>query len=163
MIEQLTYFSIDELQALSLEELQSMWELVPTDRQKSYRTAYDREVRNAGAIGSDELERQVTVELVRRYIEASLVPVGSRWARTPQRVQDAARDNDLPDGETDTQAKSSPLSPKVIVGLAVISLIFLVLMVFGELVGRGEVTPNRRAPRNRRKHLNWKLTQPSHP
>lgn len=137
MIEQLTYFSIDELQSLSLEELQSMWELVPTDRQKSYRTAYDREVRNAGAIGSDELERQVTVELVRRYIEASLVPVGSRWARTPQRVQDAARDNDLPDGETDTQAKSSPLSPKVIVGLAVISLIFLVLMVFGGIGGKG--------------------------
>lgn len=143
MIEQLSYFSVDELQSLSLEELRGLWELVPTDRQKSYRTAYDREVRNAGAIGSDELERQVSVELLRRYDEASLVPIGSRWARTPQRVQDAARDNDLPDGETDMQAKSSPLSPKVILGLGVICLVFLGWIVFGGIGGKGgdEIQP----------------------
>ena len=83
-----------------------MWELVPTDRQKAYRAAYDREVRNAGAIGSDELEGRVAAELLNRYREAALVPVGSRWARTPQRVQAAAQENELPEtGEGATTAR----------------------------------------------------------
>ena len=50
MIEQLRYHNVEELQALSLAELQALWELVPTERQRAYRVAYDREVRNAGAI-----------------------------------------------------------------------------------------------------------------
>jgi hypothetical protein len=97
MIEQLTYHSVEELERLSLEELQALWELVPTDRQKAYRAAYDREVRNAGAIGSDQLEGRVAAELLNRYRESALVPVGSRWARTPQRVQEAAQENELPE------------------------------------------------------------------
>jgi len=147
MIEQLSYLSVEQLQALSLEELQGLWELVPTDRQKSYRTAYDREVRNAGAIGSDELEQQVAQELLRRYQEASLVPVGSRWARTPQRVQDAAKDNDLPDGQDDTQAKTMPLSPKVTLGLGMFLVVlvgFLLLRVMGG-DGGGDITPETTA------------------
>jgi hypothetical protein len=49
MIEQLRYHTVAELQALSLAELRAMWELVPTDRQRAYRAAYEREVRTAGA------------------------------------------------------------------------------------------------------------------
>jgi hypothetical protein len=64
MNERLTYHSLEELQALTLEDLRAIWELVPTDRQHAYRLAYDREVR--------------------RYDESALAPVGSRWARTLQ-------------------------------------------------------------------------------
>ena len=95
MSEQPGYHSVDELKALSLEELQALWELVPTERQKAYRTAYDREVRNAGALGSDALEQQVAAELLRRYEDTALVPVGTRWARTPARVQEAAREDEF--------------------------------------------------------------------
>ncbi len=126
MIEQLRFHTLDELQALSLEELQALWELVPTDRQKAYRTAYDREVRNAGAIGSDTLERQVAAELLKRYDESALVPVGSRWARTPLRVQDAARENDLPDMADNAQVTaSSKPSPKVLVAMGLLALVFV--------------------------------------
>ena len=67
MIEQLRFHTLDELQALSLEELQALWELVPTERQRAYRSAYDREVRTAGAVGSDALEQRVCAELMKRY------------------------------------------------------------------------------------------------
>ena len=94
-METLRYHSLDELQALSISELQTLWELVPTDRQRTYKAAYEREVRTAGAVGSDALERQVAAELIKRYSETALIPVGARWARTPGRVQEAARRNIL--------------------------------------------------------------------
>ena len=130
MIERLGYHTVDELQALSLEELQALWELVPTERQRAYRAAYDREVRNAGAIGSDALERQVAAELLRRYNDSALVPVGSRWARTPIRVQEAARENDLPDTLEDVQstAASKP-SPKVMLVMGLLALVFVVALL----------------------------------
>lgn len=137
MIEKLQYKDVETLQALSLEELQALWELVPTERQKAYRTAYDREVRNAGAIGSDDLERRVAAELLLRYVESALVPVGSRWARTPERVQDAARENDLPElADKTSQTASSKPSPKVMMGMGVVGVIFLLLMLM-RLLGGG--------------------------
>ena len=152
MIEQLRFHTIDELQGLSLGELQALWELVPTERQRAYRTAYDREVRNAGAIGSDALERQVAVELLKRYDESALVPVGSRWARTPLRVQEAARENDLPDGsdEAQTRASGKP-SPKMLMAIGLLALVFLGVLLprlfgggssrEGELEVTAEVSP----------------------
>ena len=149
MIEQLRFHTLNELQALSLEELQALWELVPTDRQKAYRAAYDREVRNAGAIGSDTLERQVAAELLRRYDESALVPVGSRWARTPLRVQDAARENDLPDGSDESLSHtSSKPSPKMLLVIGLLALVFVGVLL-PRLLGGGssanegelEVTP----------------------
>jgi hypothetical protein len=123
MSEQPGYHSIDELKALSLEELQALWDLVPTERQKAYRTAYDREVRNAGALGSDALEQQVAAELLRRYEDTALVPVGTRWARTPARVQEAAREDDsLEDADTAT-ASTSKSPPKTVLVFGVLAVI----------------------------------------
>lgn len=152
MIEQLRFHTIDELQALSLEELQALWELVPTERQRAYRTAYDREVRNAGAIGSDTLERQVAAELLKRYDESALVPVGSRWARTPLRVQEAARENDLPDMADNAQVTaSSKPSSKVLVAMGLLALVFIGVLLprlfgggssnVGEMEATSEVSP----------------------
>jgi len=120
------FHTLDELNQLSLTELQALWELVPTDRQRSYRAAYDREVRNAGAIGSDNLERQVTELLLQRYGESALVPIGMRWAKTPSRVQSAAQTNetlDLPDTSSDT-TRDKP-SPKVLIAMAVVAILML--------------------------------------
>lgn len=152
MIEQLRFHTIDELQALSLEELQALWELVPTERQRAYRTAYDREVRNAGAIGSDVLERQVATELLKRYDESALVPVSSRWARTPLRVQEAARENDLPDTADNAQVTASGKpSPKMLMVIGLLALVFVAVLLprlFGgggssesELEATAEVSP----------------------
>ncbi|GAB4523836.1 MAG: hypothetical protein OHK0046_37960 [Anaerolineae bacterium] len=147
MIEQLTYHSVEELDRLSLEELQALWELVPTDRQKAYRAAYDREVRNAGAIGSDQLEGRVAAELLNRYRESALVPVGSRWARTPQRVQEAAQDNELPEtGEGATTATTGKPSPQLVAvfGVLIVILVgFLLSRVIGG--GGGEIDPESTA------------------
>jgi hypothetical protein len=119
-METLDYHPIDQLRKLSLSELQALWELVPTDRQRAYKAAYDREVRSAGAVGSDALERQVAAELLKRYGESALVPVGARWARTPGRVQEAARQNvvlDVPEDELKPASRKPSTRVVLVLGL----------------------------------------------
>ncbi|MGQ9909610.1 MAG: hypothetical protein ACUVS2_12315 [Candidatus Flexifilum sp.] len=134
-MDMLRYHPLDELHGLSLSELHALWELVPTDRQRAYKAAYEREVRTAGAVGSDELERQVAAELLKRYDEAALVPVGSRWARTPGRVQEAAKQNvmlDVPEDEV--RPTSGKPSPKVVLAVGLAALLFFGFM-FTRLLG----------------------------
>jgi hypothetical protein len=142
----LRYHPLEELRALSLSELHAVWELVPTDRQRAYKAAYEREVRTAGAVGSDELERQVAAELLKRYGEAALVPVGSRWARTPGRVQEAAQQNVVLDApEDEVRSTSGKPSPKVLLAVGLAALLFFGLMFTRLLGGRSsdaiETTP----------------------
>ncbi len=145
-METLRYHTLEEMRRLSLTELHALWELVPTDRQRAYKAAYEREVRTAGAVGSDELERQVAAELLKRYNEAALVPVGSRWARTPSRVQDAAKQNVVLDApEDEVKPATGKPSPKVMLAVGMIALLFFGLMFSRLLGGRSsgdvEVTP----------------------
>ena len=108
MNDELRYHTVEELSQLSLDELQALWELVPIERQKAYKSAYEREVRSAGAGGADDLELVVAQQLLTRYRETGLVPVGSRWARTPSRVQAAAQTNEPPiTGETNAPTTMS--------------------------------------------------------
>ncbi len=142
----LRYHTLEELRGLSLSELHALWELVPTDRQRAYKAAYEREVRTAGAVGSDELERQVAAELLKRYDEAALVPVGSRWARTPGRVQDAAKQNVVLDApEDEVKPASGKPSPKVLIAVGLAAILFFGLMFTRLLGGRSsdaiETTP----------------------
>jgi hypothetical protein len=137
MSEQLEFKTVEQLQQLSTAELNALWELVPTERQRAYKAAYEREVRTAGAVGSDALERQVAGELLKRYRESALVPIGMRWARTPGRVQEAARMDALLEAPEDAAhpAGGKP-SLKVMLIAGVIALLFVGLLL-SRLGGRG--------------------------
>lgn len=135
MSDQLTFHTIDELRGLPTEALTALWELVPTDRQKTYKAAYDGEVRAAGAAGSDILERQLAGELLRRYADTALVPIGSRWARTPTRVQMAAKQNDALD-QSDTILKQQRPSFKLMMLCGAIAMIFVGLITIRLLGNR---------------------------
>ncbi len=108
MSEELKYHTLTELKNLSLEQLRALWELVPTERQRSYRAAYERELKAAQAEGSDERERLVARELVRRYAQAKLVPLGLRWARAPVSVQESAKANRGLEPEAPPKASGKP-------------------------------------------------------
>lgn len=130
MTEGLNYRPVNELRALSLDELRALWELVPTERQRAYRAAYDREVRTAGGEGSDAKERQIALALLKRYHTAALVPIGSRWARAPRRVQVAAQQGagfSVPEAES--TAKPGRPSGKVLAVLGGLMLLIVALVV----------------------------------
>lgn len=131
MSDTLRYHTVAELRALSLDELRALWDLVPTDRQRSYRAAYDREVKSAGAEGSDAKERKITLALLKRYHESALVPIGMRWARTPKRVQVAAERSESIDApERAPAANSGKPSGKVLVvlGALMLGMVALILL-----------------------------------
>jgi hypothetical protein len=149
-METLRYHTLEELSALSLNELHALWELVPTDRQRAYKTAYEREVRTAGAVGSDALEQQVAAELLKRYDEAALIPVGARWARTPARVQKAASANTVLEApEDEARPASGKPSPKVALAVGLLALLFvgfmLTRLLSGHPSGAAPVTPHASA------------------
>lgn len=130
MTDALRYYTLDELKKLSVNELRALWELIPTDRQRAYRQAYEREVKAAEAEGSDAKERQVTRELLTRYAEAALVPIGLRWARAPGRVQEAARNGEMVvSPENDTAVQHGKVSPKIVLGLVLAALVMVALVV----------------------------------
>ena len=102
-VEQFTYHTLDTLQALSLSDIEALWELVPTERQRLYKAIYDRTRRDEGASGSDTLETQMVAQLLTRYADKGLVPVGSYWVPVPPQIQDAAK--------TDTPLERDDLPP----------------------------------------------------
>ncbi len=141
MNESLHYQTLDELQSLSLPELAALWELVPTDRQRRYKTVYDREVKQAGAVGSDALEAQVTEELLHRYETTALVPIGARWARTPTRIQEAVRnETDLVAPEAVEEQNRPKKPPVAILAIAGVAFVLMVVFILARLGGRGQKT-----------------------
>jgi hypothetical protein len=143
MSDTLRYHTVDELESLSHEALNTLWELVPTERQRIYRATYEREVRGAGAAGSDLLELRVAEELLHRYVETALVPIGARWARTPGRVQAAAQQDEHLSAPEETTVNYSPNPLRKSAILAML----LVVSVFGFMMLRllGGATNNSNA------------------
>lgn len=135
----LHYHSLDDLQGLSLPELAALWELVPTDRQRRYKAVYDREVKQAGAVGSDALEKQVTEELLTRYQTTALVPVGARWARTPTRIQNAVRnETDLVAPEAIEEYNRPRKPPMAILVAGAAAFILILFFILPRLGGSGQ-------------------------
>jgi hypothetical protein len=143
MSDVLNYHTLDELQALSLPELAALWELVPTDRQRRYKTVYDREVKQAGAVGSDALEKQVAEELLNRYQTTALVPIGARWARTPTRIQEAVRnETDLVAPEAVEEQNRPKKPPVAILAATGAAFVLMLCFVLPRLGGHGQQTAN---------------------
>lgn len=129
MSEMLHFHSVDQLRSLSLSELRALWELVPTERQRLYRTAYEREIRLTGAEGSDARELQMAGALLKRYQAAALVPVGERWARAPKRVQQAAERGESTTEPDETAAQPSRPSARIVLVLAALAVTMAILLL----------------------------------
>src|SRR5579862_8624191 len=66
----LKYHSVEELQALPLEELAALADQIPTERTRAYKAQYDRWLRQQGVmstVGSDGLEQTILLDLFEQY------------------------------------------------------------------------------------------------
>src|SRR5260221_13202061 len=91
------YHTVDELQKMSLAEVEALWELVPTERQRQYRGIYERFIHNEGVSGSDLMELQAVIQILDKYyVQEHMVPVlphGEIWVRVPKQVREASATN----------------------------------------------------------------------
>src|SRR5262245_54809715 len=105
------YHPLDDLSAMSLADLEALWELVPTDRQREYKKIYDRTRRDEGASVSDALELRMVNTLLDKYRQRGQVPIGAYWVPTPPQIQKAASANTeivrVDDGEAPQVKKPS--------------------------------------------------------
>ena len=92
-----TYHTVEELLGMSLAEVEALWELVPTERQRQYQAIYDRFIHSEGVAGSDAMELQAVTQILDKYyVQEHMVPVlpnGEIWVRVPKQVREAAAAN----------------------------------------------------------------------
>jgi len=149
MTDPFTYHTIPDLQGLSLNEVETVWELIPTERQALYKARYERYLRDTGATGSDATELDALEGLIGFYQDRRIVPYGANWTAVPENIVQAAISNvDLRPAEPTTYPKPTRLSPVFLLlvgGVCLLLAFVLVRTVTSRPAANGtrQITPTR--------------------
>jgi hypothetical protein len=146
----LYYFEVTELDRMTLEQLQSLWESVPTEEQSYLVRVFERELNKRGVV--EDLDEVRTAQyFLTQYQEIGFVPAGEVWVKVPPGVRDhfklplstALDEQEQSEVETSNPVKSnSRLFPRWIVLLVIP---FMCLLIFAVVrVATGANPPSRR-------------------
>ena len=80
MSDAFSYLSLSQLEALSLPELEALWDSVPTEDRDTLDRRYRQKVKD-GQIRDDQAEIQLVDTYLQRYQYEGLVPAGKQWLR----------------------------------------------------------------------------------
>ncbi len=139
--ETFVYHSLDALRQMRLAEIEALWDLVPTERQRLYKAIYERTRRDEGAAGADTLEAELVDQLLLQYAQKGLVPVGAYWVPTPEAIQVAAQtDTGLATDASVVQPTLSHTTPLVL-GIGALSILVLGFLLLHGLSGNANPTP----------------------
>jgi hypothetical protein len=130
------YRESDVLASMTVDDLEAIWDLVPTE-DRDFLTRRYRKIVKKHAIASDEQEIQLTDEYLQRYQYEGLVPAGEQWVRisSAKRLQMKAGDTDVADFEHDGHG-GLPWMMMAVVGFGFFLFIFWLNMCFKELNSR---------------------------
>ena len=129
--ESFVYREIETLEGMTLEDVESVWDLVPTEDRDYLNKRYRRLVKGH-KIGSDEQEMKFADEYLQRYRYEGLVPAGENWVKLS-----SAKRLEMKNGETDVadfdEDDSGGLSWTTIavVGFGLFLFIFLGARILG--------------------------------
>ena len=130
--EAFTYLEPAAVEALSLAEVEAVWDLVPTEDRDYLLRRYRRSLKQHG-VASDEAEIQLAEAYLQRYQYEGLVPAGEQWVRIS-----ASRRQQLKRGETDSADPDDDEGRGIPwMGIAVVVFgVFLLLFVVPRLLNR---------------------------
>ena len=123
--ESFVYQEIGDLEDMTIKEVESIWDLVPTEDRDYLNRRYRRLVKQH-EIGSDEQEMQLADEYLQRYLYEGLVPAGENWVRLS-----GAKRLEMKNGETDVadfdedDSGGMPWMTIAVVGFGLFLFIFL--------------------------------------
>jgi len=125
------YHEVAQLEAMSLADIEQIWDLVPTEDRDYLTRRYRKSIRTNG-ISSDEQEISMADQYLQRYAYEGLVPAGDQWVRIS-----ASRRQQLKSGQTDTaeidddEGGGIPWMTVAVVGFGIFLLIFVLSRVLG--------------------------------
>jgi hypothetical protein len=124
------FFELDELAHMSLADLQSLWESVPTEDQAYLIRVFEREA-NKRQIIEDIDEARMAQYFLEQYQQIGFVPAGDVWLKIPPNMQEQyKRPLSTPIDDADaleTPTSGTPTFPRWLLLLAVP---FACLMIF---------------------------------
>jgi hypothetical protein len=124
------FFELDELAQMSLTDLQSLWESVPTEDQAYLIRVFEREA-NKRQIIEDIDEARMAQYFLEQYQQIGFVPAGDVWLKIPPNMQEQyKRPLSTPIDDADaleTPTSGTPTFPRWLLLLAVP---FACLMIF---------------------------------
>ena len=128
------FYTLDELTALSIEELQALWDSVPSEDQAYCVRVFEREA-NTRQIVEDIDESRMARAFLRQYQQMAFVPAGEVWVKVPASVRDQYKQPLTDTPETDEPTAGSDGTPKKIVKKrAFPRWLFLMVIPFGCLL-----------------------------
>ncbi|MEO1646184.1 MAG: hypothetical protein AAFR67_13420, partial [Chloroflexota bacterium] len=74
------YHEVTQLEAMSLADVEHIWDLVPTEDRDYLTRRYRRSLKTHG-ISSDAQEISMAEQYLQRYAYEGLVPAGDQWVR----------------------------------------------------------------------------------
>lgn|SRR5574341_188205 len=105
------YYPVSELQALTEEELQALWDEIPPERQKFYEQAYETALSSLGSGDVTDDAALGIIEQILAHYGSGQVPImtGNRWVQVPVRVRQAVeRGEELTAEAPEPAAKRKP-------------------------------------------------------
>lgn len=125
------YHSPDAVEAMSLEEVEQLWDMVPTE-DRDYLLRRYRQLLKQNNISSDEQEIRLAEELLRRYQYEGLVPAGNQWVRiNTTRRQQFRRGETATAAITEDDNQTFSWTNLLIAGFGIFLLIFAVPRLLG--------------------------------
>lgn len=125
------YHDVADLEAMSLQEVEQLWDLVPTEDQDYLKRRYRKSIQTH-TISSDKQELAMADQYLQRYVYEGLVPAGNQWARISATKRQMLRTGQTETSEmADDDATGWPLLNIAVVGFGIFLLIFVVARVMG--------------------------------
>ena len=155
------FYEINELAAMSLEDLQSLWDSVPTEDQAYLVRVFEREADKRQVV-EDIDESRMARHFIEQYQEMAFVPAGDVWVKVPAAAQEQYKlplvedptSDDSPNAASNALSPQSPATtfPRWLILLAVpfacLILFAIIRMVAGgntesnsEIVATATLTP----------------------
>lgn len=129
--ESFEYIEVDALERMTLDQVESVWDLVPTEDRDFLTRRYRRLVKKH-KISSDEQEMKLADEHLQRYRYEGLVPAGENWVKisSAKRLEMKRGETDVADVDED-ESSGPPWMTLAVVGFALFLLIFLGIRFLG--------------------------------
>lgn len=125
------FFELSELENLSLQELQSLWDTVPTEEQAYLVRVFEREADKRQVV-EDLDEARMAVYFLEQYREIGFVPAGDVWVKVPLSIREQYKLPLMTGSDEDVDTTASPDAASAKTGLP--KWIFLLAVPFACLI-----------------------------